>query len=117
MTRRNHLVQIVDDDHASQRVLRVMLEADGFRVMTSDTCMGGEREATSRPPDAMIVSMGVPDRYGIGLIKAIRTWSLTPILVLSGRRAEARLLAAFDAGCPPVFSSWTIFRLTWADAS
>jgi two-component system KDP operon response regulator KdpE len=98
MMSRKHLVQIVDDDHASQRVLRVLLEADGFRVVTSDTCMGGEREAASRPPDAMIVSMGVPDRHDIGLIKAIRTWSLTPILVLSARRAEARRLAAFDAG-------------------
>jgi two-component system, OmpR family, KDP operon response regulator KdpE len=98
MMSRNHLVLIVDDDHASQRVLRVMLEADGFRVVTSATCMGGEREAASRPPDAMIVSMGVPDRNGIGLIKAIRTWSLTPILVLSARSAESRRLAAFDAG-------------------
>jgi two-component system, OmpR family, KDP operon response regulator KdpE len=62
MTLRKHLVQIVDDDSASQRVLRAMLEANGFRVVTSDTCMGGEREAASRPPDAMIVSMGVPDR-------------------------------------------------------
>jgi hypothetical protein len=34
-------VQIVADDPASQRVLRVMLEADGFRVVTSDTCMAG----------------------------------------------------------------------------
>ena len=57
MARRKHLVQIVDDDAASQRVLRVMLEADGFRVVTSDICMGGELEATSRPPDAMIVGM------------------------------------------------------------
>jgi two-component system, OmpR family, KDP operon response regulator KdpE len=98
MTRRKHLVQIVDDDRVSQRVLRVVLEADGFRVVTSDTCMGGERQAASRPPDAMIVSMGVPDRYGLGLIKAIRTWSSVPILVLSARRAEVRQLAAFDAG-------------------
>jgi two-component system KDP operon response regulator KdpE len=40
----------------------------------------------------------VSARYGIGLIKAIRTWSSTPILVLSAGRAEARRLAAFDAG-------------------
>jgi two-component system KDP operon response regulator KdpE len=98
MARGKHLVQIVDDDPTSQRVLRVMLEADGLRVVISDTCVDGEREAASRPPDATIVSMGGPDRSYIGLIQAIRTWSLTPILILSARRAEARRLAAFDAG-------------------
>jgi two-component system KDP operon response regulator KdpE len=98
MARRNHLVQVVDDDHASQRFLRVVLEADGFSVVTSDTCMGGELEATSRPPDVMIVRTGVPHRDGIRLIKAIRTWSLMPILALSDGSAAARRLAAFDAG-------------------
>jgi two-component system KDP operon response regulator KdpE len=98
MAPRNHLVQIVDDDDASQRLLRVVLEADGFSVVTSDTCVGGELEATSRPPDVMIVRTGVRGRDGIRLIKAIRTWSLMPILVLSDGGAEARRLAAFDAG-------------------
>jgi two-component system KDP operon response regulator KdpE len=97
MTQRKHLVQVVDDDRASQRGLRVMLEADGFRIVTSDTSTGGEL-AASRPPDAMILRMGVPDRYGIGLIKAIRRWSAAPILVVSARRSEAHQLAAFDAG-------------------
>jgi two-component system KDP operon response regulator KdpE len=97
MTQRTHLVQVVDDDRASQRGLRVMLEADGFRIVTSDTSTGGEL-AASRPPDAMILRMGVPDRYGIGLIKAIRRWSAAPILVVSARRSEAHQLAAFDAG-------------------
>ncbi len=98
MALRKHLVQIVDDDHGSQRILRVVFEADGFGVVTSDTCEGGELEATSRPPDVMIVRMGLPDRDGIRLIKAIRTWSLMPILALSAGGAEARRLAAFDAG-------------------
>jgi two-component system KDP operon response regulator KdpE len=98
MALRNHLVQIVDDDHGSQRALRVVLEADGFAVVTSDTCAGGELEATLRPPDVMMVRMEVTDRDGIRLIKAIRTWSLMPILALSAGGAEGRRLAAFEAG-------------------
>jgi two-component system KDP operon response regulator KdpE len=98
MALRKHLVQIVDDDPASRRAVRATLEAGGFRVVTFDTFMGGERAAASRPPDAMIVSMEVTDREAIDLIRAIRRWSRTPILALSSRRAEARRLAAFDAG-------------------
>ncbi len=98
MAPRNHLVQIVDDDRGSQRILRMVLEADGFCVVTSDTCAGGELEATSRPPDVMMVRMGMTDRDAIRLIKTIRTWSLMPILALSAGGAEARRLSAFDAG-------------------
>ncbi len=98
MPGQEHLVQIVDDDHASRRALKVILEGDGFVVLTSDTCMAAEREAALRPPDLLIVTMGVSGRYGLGLIKAIRAWSLMPIVVLSARRTQARCLAAFDAG-------------------
>jgi two-component system KDP operon response regulator KdpE len=98
MALRNHLVQIVDDDYGVQRILRMVLQADGFSVVACDTCADGELRATSRPPDVMMVRMGVPDRDGIRLIKAIRSWSLLPILALSAGGAEARRLAAFDAG-------------------
>lgn len=98
MAGREHLVQIVDDDQGSLRALKVILEADGFDVLTSDTCMAAEREAALRPPDVLIVTMGVSGGHGLDLIKAIRAWSLTPILALSARRTEARCVAAFDAG-------------------
>jgi len=93
-----HLAQVVEDDRAVQRVLSMMLEADGFRVVVSDTCKRGELDATARPPDVMIVDLGLPDRDGIGLIQAIRAWSPVPILVLSARTAEVQRLDAFEAG-------------------
>jgi two-component system KDP operon response regulator KdpE len=98
MTHTMHLAQVVEDDRSAQKVLSMMLEADGFRVVVSETCMRGELDATLRPPDVMIVDLGLPDRDGIFLIKAIRTWSPVPILVLSARTAEVQRLAAFEAG-------------------
>ncbi len=55
MAGQEHLVQIVDDDHASRRALKVILEGDGFVVLTSDTCMAAEREAALRPPGGLPV--------------------------------------------------------------
>jgi two-component system KDP operon response regulator KdpE len=98
MTHTMHLAQIVEDDRAAQKVLSMMLEDDGFRVVISDTCARGELDAASRPPDVMIVDLGLPDRDGICLIRTIRTWSPVPILVLSARTAEVQRLAAFEAG-------------------
>lgn len=98
MTLGMHLAQVVEDDRAVQKVLSMMLEDDGFRVMLSDSCVRGEIDATSKPPDVMIVDLGLPDRDGLSLIKSIRTWSPVPILVLSARTAEVQRLAAFEAG-------------------
>lgn len=98
MTLGMHLAQVVEDDRAVQKVLSMMLEADGFRVIVSDSCTRGELDAAARPPDVMIVDLGLPDRDGVCLIQAIRGWSPVPILVLSARTAEVQRLAAFEAG-------------------
>jgi two-component system, OmpR family, KDP operon response regulator KdpE len=98
MTVGMHLALIVEDDRAVQKVLRMLLEANGFRVLVADSCMRGVRDAQSHHPDILIVDLGLPDQDGIHLIKAIRTWSPAPILVLSARTAETQRLAAFDAG-------------------
>src|SRR3984885_11093278 len=93
-----HLAQVVEDDRAAQKILRTLLQADGFRVVVSDCCVRGEQDARLRPPDVMIVDLGLPDFDGICLIKAIRSWSPVPVIVLSARIAESQRLAAFEAG-------------------
>lgn len=98
MTVGMHVALVVEDDRAVQKVLRMMLEANGFRVVIADSCARGERDARSQRPDIAIVDLGLPDSDGIELIKAVRTWSPMPIIVLSARTAEAQRLAAFEAG-------------------
>lgn len=98
MTLDMHVALVVEDDRALQRVLRMMLEGNGFRVVIADSCHRGDLEARSHRPDIAIVDLGLPDLDGIELIKSLRTWSPIPIIVLSARSAEAQRLAAFEAG-------------------
>jgi two-component system KDP operon response regulator KdpE len=93
-----HLALVVEDDRAVQKVLRMMLEGNSFRVVIADSCERGERDARSHRPDVLIVDLGLPDHDGIDLIKALRTWSPAPVIVLSARTAETQRLAAFEAG-------------------
>jgi two-component system KDP operon response regulator KdpE len=46
----------------------------------------------------MLVDLGLPDRDGVDLIRAVRAWSPLPIVVLSARTFEAQKIAALDAG-------------------
>jgi two-component system, OmpR family, KDP operon response regulator KdpE len=93
-----HLVLIVEDDKAIQDVLRILFESGGFRVIICETARLGESDARLYRPDVVVVDLALPDGDGTGLIQAIRSWSSVPIIVLSGRTAEADRLAAFEKG-------------------
>jgi two-component system KDP operon response regulator KdpE len=98
MTIGMHLALIVEDDRAVQKVLRMMLEANGFRVLVADNCQRAVADARAHRPDVMLVDLGLPDQDGVQFILQSRAWSPAPILVLSARTAEAQRLAAFEAG-------------------
>ncbi|MGA9024549.1 MAG: response regulator [Steroidobacteraceae bacterium] len=98
MTEAMHLVLIVEDDAAIQNILRMLFEANGFRVVVADTAARGEQDARLHRPDILVVDLGLPDRDGLNVITSVRLWSPVPIIVLSARTAETQRLAAFERG-------------------
>ena len=98
MTDAMHVVLIFEDDQALQSVLRILFEANGFRVVIAGTAARGEKDARLHRPDVVVIDLGLPDRDGLDVITALRTWSPVPIIVLSARTAETERLAAFDNG-------------------
>jgi two-component system KDP operon response regulator KdpE len=98
MTEAMHLILIVEDDQAMQKILRMVFEADGFRVLVADTAARGELDARLHRPDVVVVDLGLPDRDGFDVITTIRGWSPVPIVVLTARSAEPQRLAAFELG-------------------
>jgi two-component system KDP operon response regulator KdpE len=98
VTRAMHRVLVVEDDPAIRRVLGMLFETNGFRVVTAETCELGTRHAQSYRPDVCIVDLGLPDSDGIDFIRKVRAWSQVAILVLTARVAELQRLSAFDAG-------------------
>jgi two-component system KDP operon response regulator KdpE len=98
MTRAMHRILLVEDDPAICKVLTMLFETNGFRVVSADTCDQGIRQAQTHRPDICIVDLGLPDRDGIDFIHKVRAWSPVAILVLTARVAELHRLAAFEAG-------------------
>jgi len=98
MTDSQHLVLTIEDDLAIQKVLRMLFEANGMRVVAAGTAAIGLQAARVHRPDVVIVDLGLPDRDGINVISGIRAWSPVPIIVLSARTAEAPRVTAFELG-------------------
>jgi two-component system KDP operon response regulator KdpE len=91
-------VLVVDDEVQIRRLLRVSLEAAGYRVHEADRGQAGLSEARVHQPAAIILDLGLPDIPGLEVLKRLRTWSTIPVLILSVRDQEAEKIAALDAG-------------------
>jgi two-component system KDP operon response regulator KdpE len=93
-----HQILVIEDEPAIRSVLRVLLEAEGYRFIEADTAMRAEIEARSHKPDLLLVDLGLPDGDGLKVIRKVRAWSPVPVIVLSARTMEDQKIAALDAG-------------------
>jgi two-component system KDP operon response regulator KdpE len=91
-------VLVVDDEPAMLRALRINLRVRKYDVTTASTGREALAEARRRPPDAVILDLGLPDVDGIEVIRELRGWSRAPVIVLSGRTGPGDKIAALDAG-------------------
>ncbi len=98
MTEAMHQVLVIEDEPAIRGVLKVLLEAEHYRVIEADTALRAEIESRSHKPDLLLLDLGLPDGDGLAIIRRVRAWSPVPIIVLSARTQEEQKIAALDAG-------------------
>ncbi|MET0522149.1 MAG: response regulator [Jiangellaceae bacterium] len=91
-------VLIVEDEPQLLRALAINLRARGYDVQTAADGTTALTLAGRRPPDLVILDLGLPDIDGIDVIHGLRGWTQTPIVVLSARQDQADKVAALDAG-------------------
>lgn len=91
-------ILIVEDEQHIRRFVRTALETAGYRVYEAGSGNAGLKEAASRKPDLVILDLGLPDMDGTELVKQLREWSTTPIVVLSARMEERDKVTALDLG-------------------
>jgi two-component system, OmpR family, KDP operon response regulator KdpE len=91
-------VLVIDDEAPILRALRINLTARKYEVSTAaDGASGLEAMARERP-DVLILDLGLPDMDGTDVIRGVRGWASTPIIVLSAWGQESQKVAALDAG-------------------
>lgn len=89
---------VIDDEPQIRRLLRVTLEANGYRVFDAATGQEGMTLAAQRLPDIILLDLGLPDLEGITVLRRLREWSQVPIIILTVRDREEDKIAALDAG-------------------
>ncbi|MBE7550326.1 MAG: response regulator [Anaerolineales bacterium] len=91
-------VLVVDDERAIRRFLQVSLTANGHTVFEASNGQEALELVVVHRPDLIILDLGLPDLDGIEVVRRLREWAQTPIIILSVREHETDKIAALDAG-------------------
>ena len=91
-------ILIVEDEEAISNFIELTLKANEYSVICAKK--GGEALSMipSHCPDLIILDLGLPDIDGISILRELRTWSTTPVIVVSARSDESDKVEALDIG-------------------
>lgn len=91
-------ILVVEDDLSIRRFLKTTLLHAGFQFF--ETSQGNQviELVLKHIPDVILLDLGLGDLDGIEIIKKLRTFTKTPIIVLSARLDEKDKITALDLG-------------------
>jgi CheY-like chemotaxis protein len=100
-------ILIIEDDAAVREALQALLKKVGYDVMLAADGMSAIRSAQQRPPQLVLVDLGLPGGDGFTVIERIRRVArlrLVPIVVLTGKASEENRARAKAAGASAFLS-------------
>jgi two-component system KDP operon response regulator KdpE len=98
MAESRSLVLIVDDEAPIRSFLGASLVSAGYEVDEAATGAQALKRAAARPPELVILDLGLPDIDGQQVLKELREWLAAPIIILSARDQEQQKIHALDNG-------------------
>ena len=91
-------VVVIDDDPHVRRFLRATLTGHGHLVFEATSVAEGIAAISEHRPGIVLLDLGLPDGDGLAVLRAVRTDSKVPVIVLSARGQEGDKVAALDSG-------------------
>lgn len=98
MQTNGHQILIIEDEQPIRRFLKASLSNEGYRVSEAAAAEEGLKMASAQPPDLVILDLGLPDLDGQDVLRRLREWYTSPIIVLSARDQELQKIQALDCG-------------------
>lgn len=98
MTSHEVTVLVIEDEPEIRRFLRTALPQHGYRLYETSTGQEGLAQSAARNPDIILLDLGLPDLDGLEVVRRLREWANTPIIVLSARDQEKVKVTALDLG-------------------
>lgn len=91
-------ILIIEDDPGISNFLKATVSAAGYDAIVTKDGKSALHIIASHCPDCILLDLGLPDMDGSEIIHSVRSWSQTPIIVISARSMEQDKAAALDDG-------------------
>jgi DNA-binding response OmpR family regulator len=92
------LVLIIEDDAATRKVVRRIVEGAGLEAAEAEDGRSGLRQFYDRRPDTVVLDVGIPGLDGWEVLDRIRDLANTPVLMLTGTDRELEKVRGLRAG-------------------
>ena len=91
-------IEIADDDAKMIRLVRRNLEQAGYRVVAATDGLSALDLFESEEPDLLVLDIMMPGMDGYEVLRRIREFSWTPVIILSGRDEEQDIVRGLELG-------------------
>ncbi len=91
-------ILVVEDEPEFQTLYYTILSEYGYHVEIAADGPTAVDRIMSASPDLVILDWLLPGMDGINVLRGIRRWSQTPILLVTSRTSQKDLVTALDAG-------------------
>jgi two-component system KDP operon response regulator KdpE len=89
---------VVDDERAILRVVAANLRARGYEALTASSGNAALTVIEAQQPDCIVLDLGLPDVGGLEVLRRLRTWATTPVVILTARDDERDRATALELG-------------------
>lgn len=91
-------ILLVEDEVVISNFISTILCSNDYNVIKAESGKDAISLLTSKGPDLILLDLGLPDMDGVEVLKMIRAWNDTPIIVVSARDNEREKVEALDLG-------------------
>ena len=91
-------ILVVEDDTVIRALVTTTLESRGISFLTAATGREALAEASRANPDVILLDLGLPDMDGREVVRRLREWCNTPIIILTAHNQEDEKIKTLDAG-------------------
>lgn len=94
----NKLILVIDDELQIRRFLKIGLESQGCRVFEAGNGGDGISMTVMKKPDIVLLDLNLPDMSGLDVLKKLREWYVSPVIVLTVRESEQDKIELLNSG-------------------
>jgi two-component system KDP operon response regulator KdpE len=91
-------VLVVDDEPSIVRAVAANLRARGYEVFTATSGEAALDVVQTHLPDCIVLDLSLPGVGGLEVLRRLRTWTPTPVVILTATDAERDKATALDLG-------------------